>query len=77
MEMDRLDKEAEEILENDGPESPLLMDLYEVRYLVLLWPFNTCFVVSFPLHTLQTPTASHQQFKLTNTTQHARALNNS
>lgn len=48
MEMERLDKEAEEILENDGPESPLLMDLYEVRYLVLLWPFNTCFVVSFP-----------------------------
>ena len=29
-EMERLDKEAEEILENDGPESPLLMDLYEV-----------------------------------------------
>ena len=29
-EMDRLDKLAEEILEKDGPESPLLMDLYEV-----------------------------------------------
>lgn len=29
-EMDRLDKLAETILENDGPESPLLMDLYEV-----------------------------------------------
>lgn len=29
-EMERLDKEAEEILESDGPESPLLMDLYEV-----------------------------------------------
>lgn len=29
-EMERLDKEAEEILETDGPESPLLMDLYEV-----------------------------------------------
>jgi ATP-binding cassette subfamily F protein 2 len=29
-EMDRLDKEAERILEEDGPESPLLMDLYEV-----------------------------------------------
>jgi ATP-binding cassette subfamily F protein 2 len=28
-EMERLDKEAEEILETDGPESPLLMDLYE------------------------------------------------
>ncbi|KAE9378988.1 putative ABC transporter ATP-binding protein ARB1 [Stipitochalara longipes BDJ] len=28
-EMDRLDKEAERILEEDGPESPLLMDLYE------------------------------------------------
>lgn len=30
-ELARLDKLAEEILENDGPESPLLMDLYEVR----------------------------------------------
>lgn len=29
-EMERLDKEAERILEEDGPESPLLMDLYEV-----------------------------------------------
>ncbi|PMD66549.1 putative ABC transporter ATP-binding protein ARB1 [Hyaloscypha bicolor E] len=28
-EMERLDKEAERILEEDGPESPLLMDLYE------------------------------------------------
>ena len=31
-EMERLDKEAERILEDEGPESPLLMDLYEVRY---------------------------------------------
>jgi len=30
-EMERLDKEAEEVLENDGPDSPLLMDIYEVR----------------------------------------------
>jgi len=30
-EMERLDKLAEKILEDDGPESPLLMDLYEVR----------------------------------------------
>ncbi len=29
-EMDRLDKLAEHILETDGPESPVLMDLYEV-----------------------------------------------
>jgi ATP-binding cassette subfamily F protein 2 len=29
-EMERLDKLAEEILEEEGPESPLLMDLYEV-----------------------------------------------
>jgi len=29
IEMERLDKLAEEILENEGPESPLLMDLYE------------------------------------------------
>jgi len=28
-EMDRLDKQAEQILEDDGPESPVLMDLYE------------------------------------------------
>lgn len=31
-EMERLDKLAEQILEDDGPESPLLMDLYEVRF---------------------------------------------
>lgn len=31
-EMDRLDKLAEEILEKDGPESPILEDLYEVRH---------------------------------------------
>ena len=30
-EMERLDKLAEDILERDGPESPILMDLYEVR----------------------------------------------
>jgi ATP-binding cassette, subfamily F, member 2 len=29
-EMERLDKLAEEILEKDGPESPILLDLYEV-----------------------------------------------
>ena len=29
-EMDRLDKLAEDILEKDGPESPILTDLYEV-----------------------------------------------
>ena len=28
--LDKLDKQAEKILEDDGPESPLLMDLYEV-----------------------------------------------
>ena len=32
-EMERLDKLAEEILEKDGPESPILEDLYEVRKL--------------------------------------------
>lgn len=30
-EMDRLDKLAEEILEKNGPEDPILEDLYEVR----------------------------------------------
>ena len=34
-EMDRLDKLAEEILEKDGPDSPILMDLYEVRSVTL------------------------------------------
>jgi hypothetical protein len=29
--MERLDKLAEQILEDEGPESPLLMDLYEVQ----------------------------------------------
>lgn len=32
-EMNRLDKLAEEILENDGPESPVLEDLYEVSFM--------------------------------------------
>ena len=32
-EMTRLDRLAEDILEKDGPESPILMDLYEVRFL--------------------------------------------
>lgn len=31
-EMERLDKQAEQILEDEGPESPVLMDLYEVRH---------------------------------------------
>lgn len=35
-EMDRLDKLAEKILEEDGPESPVLMDLYDVRISTLL-----------------------------------------
>jgi len=30
-EMERLDKQAEEILEKNGPEDPILEDLYEVR----------------------------------------------
>ena len=34
-EMTRLDKLAEDILERDGPESPVLMDLYEVSALML------------------------------------------
>jgi len=32
-EMDRLDKLAETILEDEGPESPMLMDIYEVSFL--------------------------------------------
>lgn len=35
-EMERLDKMAEEILERDGPENPVLEDLYEVRISILL-----------------------------------------
>lgn len=35
-EMERLDKLAEEILERDGPENPVLEDLYEVRISMLL-----------------------------------------
>lgn len=30
-EMERLDQKAEQLLEEEGPESPVLMDLYEVR----------------------------------------------
>lgn len=35
-EMERLDKLAEDVLEKEGPESLLLMDLYEVRGFVLV-----------------------------------------
>ena len=35
-ELERLDKKAEQILEDDGPESPLLLDLYDVRSLQIL-----------------------------------------
>lgn len=31
LEMDRLDRLAEKLLEDEGPESPILMELYEVR----------------------------------------------
>ena len=36
-EMERLDKLAEEILERDGPESPILEDLYEVSHRHLIF----------------------------------------
>ncbi len=32
-EMERLDKLAEKLLEDEGPESPVLMDLYDVSYM--------------------------------------------
>lgn len=35
-EMDRLDRMAEQLLEDEGPESPVLMDLYEVCSLAVL-----------------------------------------
>ena len=42
-EMERLDKLAEEILEKEGPESPILMDLYEVRPIIsVLLNLLTC-----------------------------------
>lgn len=36
-ELDRLEKLAEEILENSGPESPVLEDIYEVRIISCFW----------------------------------------
>jgi ATP-binding cassette subfamily F protein 2 len=42
-EMERLDKLAEQILEDEGPESPLLMDLYEVTYLCGDFDPSICF----------------------------------
>lgn len=41
-EMERLDKEAEEILEKDGPESPVLEDLYEVSLFLTLFVLMLC-----------------------------------
>jgi len=35
LEMERMEKQAEEILENDGPESLMLQEIYEVRLLRL------------------------------------------
>ena len=43
-EMERLDKLAEEILEKNGPEDPILEDLYEVRLLQSFPPCNTDFI---------------------------------
>lgn len=40
-EMDRLDKLAEKLLEEDGPESPILIDLYDVSF-PLLHNLRTC-----------------------------------
>lgn len=39
-EMERLDKQAEQILEDEGPESPLLMDLYEVGHSITDFHFE-------------------------------------
>jgi ATP-binding cassette, subfamily F, member 2 len=39
-EMQRLEKMAEDILEKDGPDSPVLLELYEVRILSLLFLFD-------------------------------------
>lgn len=39
-EMDRLDKMAEQILEDDGPESPVLMDIYDVSPTTTYVPIN-------------------------------------
>jgi len=41
-EMERLDKLAEKILEEEGPESVVLMDLYEVCLLIVLRNIITC-----------------------------------
>ncbi len=41
-EMDRLDKLAEEILEKDGPDSPILEDLYEVSQVSSTWLLKSC-----------------------------------
>ena len=42
-EMDRLDKLAEDILEKNGPEDPVLEDLYEVWYFHLSLPTTNVF----------------------------------
>lgn len=36
-EMDRLDKLAETLLEEEGPDSPVLMDIYEVCLFIYYW----------------------------------------
>jgi ATP-binding cassette, subfamily F, member 2 len=37
LEMEKMEKMAEDILENDGPDSPLLQDMYDVCMLVSFW----------------------------------------
>ena len=42
LEMERLDKKAEEVLEQKGPEDPILEDLYEVRLLHKSYAYANC-----------------------------------
>jgi hypothetical protein len=49
-EMERLDRLAETILENEGPESPLLLDLYEVSLLQLLGSLGILTTVAYGKH---------------------------
>ena len=61
-EMDRLDKQAEEILEKDGPESPVLLDLYDVGASRLYSSVNANYVSVWKEWTLQLSTPVHPLF---------------
>lgn len=56
--LDSMEKRAEEILEQDGPENPILEDLYDVSIFTLLSAFEQLLTSSYSAWTRWTPLPS-------------------